>query len=311
MEHAFHTPILLEQVLEYFITDRAGIYVDTTLGGGGHGERILDLLDSKGKLVGIEADEDALRFAADRLQRFGSRAILIRANFSNLKSVLAERRIATISGLLLDLGISSYQIDYAGKGFSFRTDERLDMRMDKHQNLDAWTVVNQYSEKELADILWKYGEEKISRRIAKRINEFRREKSLNTTGELAGIVQSVVKSSFLNKSLARVFQAIRIEVNNELENLRKVLQDALDILNVGGRIVTISYHSLEDRIVKEFFKEEASALLHSRSKLLPDKTKVPRLKILTRKPIKPSSEEIQRNPRARSAKMRVAEKITD
>lgn len=195
------------------------------------------------------------------------------------------------------------------KGFSFRGNEKLDMRMDKRQALDAASVVNSYDEKALADIFFHFGEEKLSRKIARLIVRKRELKSIETTGELAAIVEQSVGGKFAVKSLARVFQAIRIEVNNELERLKSILQDAVNVLAVGGRIVVISYHSLEDRIVKQFFQSQASTRIPSGDKLIPDIALQPALKILMRKPITATTEEIERNPRARSAKLRAVEKI--
>lgn len=308
-ESTFHTPVLLQEVLRYLLTAPDGVYVDATLGGGGHAEAVLEKLGAKGMVVGIDVDLDAIAMAQSRLENFGRRAVLVQDNFRNLKAILAARRLQSVDGVLFDLGVSSFQLDEATKGFSFRADERLDMRMDRRQQLDARAVVNGYSEQELADLFWKYGEEKHARRIAKRILQTRTQRSINTTGELAEVVASAVGHRFLTKSLARVFQAIRIEVNNELDNLQQALNDAIDVVKPGGRIVVISYHSLEDRIVKQTLKMAAATTIPSGSKLVPDKPLQPRLAILTRKPITASSSEVAVNPRSRSAKLRAAEKL--
>jgi 16S rRNA (cytosine1402-N4)-methyltransferase len=309
MTYVYHTPVLLAETLQFLNPQPAGIYIDATVGSGGHAEAILNLLSERGKLIGIDADRDAIEFAANRLKRFGGRVTLVQENFRNMKSVLRDLKVDSIDGLLLDLGVSSHQLDEVGRGFSFRGDERLDMRMDKRQKLDAWIVTNRYPEKSLAEIFWKYGEERLSRRLATQIARHRAKKAVETTGALAEIVQSVVGTRFLTKALARVFQAIRIEVNKELENLEIGLHIGVNLLHTGGRVVVLSYHSLEDRIVKTMFKEEASGFLTSKTKLLPPAPNVAQLKILTKKPVVASREETLANPRARSAKLRAAEKI--
>jgi 16S rRNA (cytosine1402-N4)-methyltransferase len=308
-QSTFHTPVLLQEVLRYLLGVPDGVYVDATVGGGGHTTAILEKLGSKGMVIGIDADPDAIAVALSRLEDFGRRAVLVQDNFRNLKAILVARRLEHVDGVLFDLGVSSFQLDEATKGFSFRADERLDMRMDRRGRVDARAVVNEYSERELADLFWKYGEDRHARRMAKRIVQTRRQKSIDTTGSLATVIESVVGHRFLTKSLARVFQAIRIEVNNELENLQRALNDAIDVVKQGGRIVVISYHSLEDRIVKQTMKMAAATTIPSGSKLVPDKPLQPRLAILTKKPIGASRSEIAANPRARSAKLRAAEKL--
>ena len=306
---SYHTPVLREEVLTWLLTSADGIYVDATLGGGGHAESILQRLDPTGVLVGLDADPDAIRFATSRLSGYHERAPLVHNNFRDISAALAEKGIHHVRGILFDLGVSSYQLDEPSRGFSFRTDDQLDMRMDRTQTLDARTVVNYYEERELADVLWMYGEERASRSIARTIVRHRAVAPLQTTGELAAIVRSVVGERFLVKSLARVFQALRIEVNNELMNLETALTQAIPLLQSGGRIVVISYHSLEDRIVKDTFKREAVSIQPSGNKLVPDTILEPKLKILTKKPIGATEEECRINPRSRSAKLRVAEKI--
>jgi len=310
MMYVYHTPVLLAETLQFLNPQPAGIYIDATVGSGGHAEAILNLLSERGKLIGFDADRDAIEFATNRLKRFGSRVSLVQENFRNMKSILRDLKVDSIDGLLLDLGVSSHQLDEAERGFSFRGDERLDMRMDKQQKLDAWTVINHYPEETLAEIFWKYGEERSSRRLAAQVARYRVKKTIETTGALAEIVRPLVGARFLTKALSRVFQAIRIEVNEELKNLEIGLRDGVDILRAGGRIAVLSYHSLEDRIVKTIFKEEASGFFRSQGKLLPERPRTARLKILTKKPVVPSREETLANPRARSGKLRAAEKIT-
>jgi len=259
--------------------------------------------------MGLDLDEDALEFSKSRLAFFGERVIVVKENFRNIKSVLSQQSSRAVQGILLDLGVSSYQIDEPTKGFSFQTDEMLDMRMDRRQNVDAKHIVNQYDEQALVDILWMYGEEKHSRRIAKTIVQRRMEQSIETTGQLAALIEKTVGRQFLNKTLARVFQAIRIEVNNEMENLRQALKDCVDVLNPGGRLVIISYHSLEDRLVKYAFRAASAESIPSGNKIIPDTPLKPVLNMLTRKPVTASEEEKAVNPRSRSAKLRAAEKV--
>jgi 16S rRNA (cytosine1402-N4)-methyltransferase len=302
----FHLPVLCAEAVELLLASGAQRVVDGTTGGGGHAERICGLLPPEGKLVCFDADVEALNEARKRLARDLNRVMFVHSNFRNLKGKLQRLGIDTIDGLLLDLGVSSHQLDEGSRGFSFRADEPLDMRMDRRQPRDARDVVNTYTRERLADVLWHYGEERASRRIASRIVASR---PLETTGDLASAVRGAVGEKNLVKSLARVFQAIRIEVNDELGSLKQALADAVDLLNDRGRIVVISYHSLEDRIVKEFFKDESAVSIPSGHKLIPDAPKVSRLRILTRRPLEPGADEVMRNARARSARLRAAERI--
>lgn len=299
---------MLGETLEHLITERDGIYVDGTLGGGGHAEGICERLTGNGKLIGIDADADAIHEAGNRLRRFERSIHLVNDNTAHIAHILRSQNISTIHGLLLDLGVSSFQLDEASKGFSFRGDDRLDMRMDRRQTLDAYGVVNGYEEAELADVIFHYGEERASRRVARRIVERRTEAPIATTGQLAAIVQSVVGGKFATKSMARVFQAVRIEVNEELHRLKAILHDVLPFIAPGGRIVVISYHSLEDRIVKTFFNECAAEFIPSGNKFQPDTPRDPELKVLTKKPVEASDEEQRINSRSRSAKLRAAER---
>lgn len=309
MNNDFHTPVLAETAIQYILTVPDGIYVDGTLGGGGHAELLLVNASAHATLVGFDVDPSGLMFAQARLMRFGDRVRYLHDNFANLRTRLLGVNIERIHGLLLDLGMSSRHIDDPSRGFSFQVESRLDMRMDPRQSLDAQSVVGSFSQDQLADLFWKYGEERNSRSIARKIVSERQRKPIRTTTELAGIVEAAVGRKYLRQTLARVFQAIRIVVNNELENLETALHDVIDFLVPGGRIVVISYHSLEDRIVKEFFRTEARRSVSSGNKLIPDRPLEPRLRILTKKPIEADPKEIERNPRSRSAKLRAAERI--
>jgi 16S rRNA (cytosine1402-N4)-methyltransferase len=302
----YHKPVLVQKVLEYLITKKDGVYVDATLGGGGHSGKILEILLPTGVLIGIDADEDAINFSK---KRFGDKVCFIHGNFSHLSQLLSDIHISKVDGILFDLGISSYQIDVPEKGFSFRNEGYLDLRFDKRQSLDARTVINTYDEKRLVEIFFRYGEEKYSRRIANKIVTERTHENISQTSELVQVIRSVVGERFLNKTLARIFQAIRIEVNQELTALEAALTDAVKILNPGGRLVVISYHSLEDRIIKEIFKKNSISEIPSGNKLVPNFKVIPEIKILTKKPILPDEEELITNPRSRSAKLRSVEKL--
>jgi len=302
----FHEPVLCQAAIGYLLTDSSGMYVDGTVGGGGHAEAICRQFGARGRLICFDADADALVHARKHLQQFGDAVSFIHANVGLLRNELDVRGIDAVQGILLDLGVSSFQIDTPEKGFSFQTDGRLDMRFDRGQELSGYTVVNEYSETALESVIREYGEEKLSRRIARAITARR---PITKTGELRAAVSSVVGGRFLTKSLARVFQALRIEVNAELDNLRKALQGSIMKLMPGGRLVVISYHSLEDRIVKEFFRKESAAVIRSPHAYAPDEKRLPALRTLTRKPYVPQIQEVRHNPRARSAKMRAAERL--
>ncbi len=308
-EISYHTPVLLEETLSFLITPTRGIYIDATLGGGGHTEAILLRLGPEGRVVGIDADEDAISSATKRLVEYQTRFIARKGNFRDLRSIASEWQTQDIVGVLFDLGVSSHQLDDLSKGFSFHSESQLDMRMGREQLLDARRVVNEYSEERIAGLLWNYGEERNARKIARALVRARSVKSVESGKELARAVEEVVGERFLVKTLARVFQAIRIEVNDELESLKRGLSDAIHILVPGGRLAVISYHSLEDRIVKEAMKTAAATSDPNVSKFLPPTSLKPTLKILTKKYVGPGKSEIRTNPRARSAKLRVAEKL--
>lgn len=305
----YHIPVLRDEVLEFLRPPVDGCIVDGTVGGGGHAASILGKLSARGTLIGFDRDAEALREAGRTLRPFGDRVVLLHDNFSNIPRRLDELNIRQVDGILLDLGVSSHQINADARGFSFQRDCALDMRMDRSQRLDAAAIINTYDERRLTDILKNYGEEPDARRIVKYILAMRNQQPIRTTGELAAMIRQVGHPRFLTKTLARVFQALRIEVNGELHHLREGLNPMIDRLKPGGRIVVLSYHSLEDRIVKECFVAAAKRFAPSGTKLLPDIPLQPRLRIVTKKPVAASDAETARNPRARSAKLRAAERI--
>lgn len=308
-ESPYHTPVLRDEVLGFLQPSAGGVFIDGTVGGGGHAAAILDRLDAGGTLIGFDRDADALREAERRLHPGIHRVVLLHDNFSNIPRRLDELKIGQVNGILLDLGVSSRQIDAEARGFSFQRDGALDMRMDRSQALDASAVINTYDGRRLTALLSRYGEEPDARRIVQEILSVRTKQPIRTTGELAGLIRRVGHPRFLTKTLARVFQALRIEVNDELNHLSACISPLFGRLAAGGRMVVLSYHSLEDRIVKEAFAGAARRSIPSGTKLLPDIPVVPQARILTRKPVTPAADEISRNPRARSAKLRAAEKI--
>jgi 16S rRNA (cytosine1402-N4)-methyltransferase len=299
--------VLRDAALDNLLTPTGRVYVDGTLGGGGHAEEICRRMDPTATLICMDADEDAIQFAKKRLIALNRPVVFVHSNFKSLGLELRSRNIHFVDGLLLDLGVSSFQLDSPSRGFSFRSDGEIDMRLDTRQEKTGRNVVNEYSEQQLANVLWKYGDERNSRRIARAIV---RRRPIDSTGALCEAVRSATGERFLVKTLARVFQAIRIEVNDELGSLDRVLNDALPMLSPGGRMVVISYHSLEDRIVKDFFKMNSASVVRSGHKFVPDTITTPTLKTITRKPIIPDDEEVRRNPRARSARLRAAERLT-
>lgn len=304
----YHIPVLQKYAVGFLVTRYDGIYVDGTCGGGGHTQEILKRINKDARVIGIDQDEDAIRECKKVLSQDG-RCTVVKDNFLNIQSVLRSLHIQRIDGVLLDLGISSWQIDAPHRGFSYRIEGQLDMRMNSETQVSAMHIVNVYSREDLIDIFKKYGEEKNSHKIADAIFHTRSKKRITTTTELAEIIRPVTPARFHNKTLSRIYQALRIAVNNELENLQNALSEMMNVLQYGGRIVVISYHSLEDRIVKDFFKQEFIGCICPPRIPVCTCGKVRRLKILTSKPITPSYDEVKQNPRARSAKLRAAEKI--
>ena len=286
------------------------IYVDCTLGYAGHSKVILKK-NKKGWLYAFDQDIDAIEYSKKELSSIGTNFEIINSNFVNLKKELEKRGIKKVDGILFDLGVSSPQLDNSERGFSYHNDARLDMRMDKSNPLSAYEVVNNYSESELITIFFRYGEEKYSKSIARKIIEYRKEKSIETTLELVEIIKSGVPEKYKREThpAKRVFQAIRIEVNKELEVFEKALKDAIDILNVNGRICVITFHSLEDRICKDIFKKNSE--INKVFKALPNipNEYLPKLKVISK--ITPNKSEIDENNRSRSATLRIAEKIKE
>lgn len=288
-----------------------GVYADGTLGGGGHSEKILERLSDKGLLIGIDRDIEAIKAAKERLKNY-SNVIYENTNFKNIKEILQKNDIKNIDGAVLDLGVSSYQLDNADRGFSYIASSRLDMRMDTSASLDAYKVVNTYSEEELAKIFFEYGEEKFSRRIAAKIVEERAKKPIETTLELSELVKKCIPQKTVKKGshpAKRVFQAIRIEVNGELDILEGAINDFFDSLKSGGRLAIISFHSLEDRIVKNTFANLARGCVCPKDFPVCVCGQKPRGKIITKKAVVPTEDEIEFNKRSKSSKLRVIEKI--
>lgn len=302
-----HKPVMLKETMDYLINNKAGIYFDGTLGFGGHTKEILSHLNENGKVIATDVDSEALNFCREKFS--DERIKLYNFNFSKVDIISKLESIKSYDGIMADLGVSSYQLDNVDSGFTFRQDASLDLRMDKNLTLTAADIINSYPENELANIFYQFGEEKKSRIIASRISEQRVVKKFVTTFDLVKIIESLVPENFRVKTLSRIFQALRICVNNELENLKLFLTNSISLLKSGARIVIISYHSLEDRIVKDIFKYESIDCICPKDYPICKCDKVKRLKIITKKPLLPSKEEIAANRRSRSAKLRVAERI--
>jgi len=293
----FHQPVMADAVVSFFQLERGGDVIDATCGGGSHTYRIIQQMPEGGRILAIDRDTDAVEQTRKKLGQFINRITVIKGTFERLRELAREAGMTDVKGVLFDLGISSYQIDHPERGFSYRFEGPLDLRMDRHETLTAAEIVNGYDEARLSRILFELGEERNSRKIAAAIVSRRRKKTITTTRELAEVICSVTNPRWHNKTLARVFQALRLEVNRELELLESALEEAAEVLAPEGRLVVISYHSLEDRRVKNFLRGRASG-------------DCPDMKIITKKPVVPEKEEVKINPRARSAKMRVGEKLS-
>jgi len=306
-----HVPVLLNECIECLNIKEGGIYVDGTLGGGGHSSCVLKRLNNTGKLIGIDRDSEALAHTSERLKEY-SNVMYVKDNHENIKNILIDLGIEDVDGILLDLGVSSYQLDEPSRGFSYMHDAPLDMRMNKDQEFTAYDVVNKYSEERLADIFFNYGEEKYSKSIARKIVDVRKTREIQTTYELVDVIKSAIPAKARNEKqhpAKRVFQAIRIEVNGELVELENAICDAVMSLKTGGRLLIITFHSLEDRIVKKTFEN-----LQGKCTCPSDFPKCvcgfkSYGKVITKKPIIATDEELDKNPRSRSAKLRVFERV--
>lgn len=304
-----HTPVLLEECLTALNIKPDGVYVDGTLGGGGHSGEILKRLTT-GRLIAFDKDQDALSATCKKLQKYSEHITYIKDDFKNMYEDILNLGVTGVDGILLDLGVSSYQIDTAERGFSYRFDSRLDMRMDRESKLSAYEVVNNYSKEDLIRILYNYGEESFSKAIVNKILESRAEKPIETTGELTRLIESAVPKKFWPRgSVAKkTFQAIRIEVNGELEGLEEAINKMIDLLNPSGRLAIITFHSLEDRIVKNVFKEHSVDCICDKTLPFCVCNHVSDAIMVNRKPIEASSEELKNNSRSSSAKLRILQK---
>ena len=303
-----HIPVLYDEVLAGLEIRSGGHYIDATVGAAGHAVGILQASAPHGQLLGLDADLEAISFAQQVLRRFGDRVALRAANFRHLRDMALALGFEQVDGILLDLGLSSRQLQVADRGFSFRRDGPLDMRMDRRQGQTAADLVNHLSEAELASLLWRLGEERHARRIAGAIIA---ERPLTTTGELAGIVARTVGRREKIHPATRTFQALRIAVNDELAAITQVLPQGRDLLRPGGRLAVISFHSLEDRLVKQFYRQEAKDCICPPEAPICVCEHRATLRIVTRKPVRPTADEITRNPRSRSARLRIAERLAE
>ncbi len=305
----YHIPVLYYETLDNLVLNPNGIYVDCTLGGGGHSEGILERLSDKGRLIAIDQDQVAIDYASKRLERFKGKFQIFKDNFSNIESVIYLAGYEKVDGILMDIGVSSKQLDDGERGFSYKYNARLDMRMNRDNPLSAYEVINEYEEKELARIIYEYGEERHSRRIARAIVQKRAEKPIETTDDLVGIILSCVRGKHKKHPAKKTFQAIRIEVNKELDVLKKTIDSAVELLNPKGRLAIITFHSLEDRMVKNEFRDLAKDCECPSEIPICVCSKESKVKVITRKPIEPGKEELEENNRAHSSKLRVCERL--
>ena len=308
-----HYSVLLKETIENLNIKEDGIYVDGTTGGGGHALQVVKRLSDKGRFFGIDQDDAAIAAATERLAAYAEKVMLIRSNYCRMKEVLSEYGVEKVDGIVLDLGVSSYQLDTEERGFSYRFDTPLDMRMDRRQSLTAKDIVNGYPERELYRIIRDYGEDQFAKNIAKHIVQAREKKEIVTTGELAEIIKGAIPAKFRQSGhpAKQTFQAIRIECNRELEVLRDSLDMMIDLLNPGGRLCIITFHSLEDRLVKSAFKKAENPCTCPPEFPVCVCGKKPRGKVISRKPILPGEEELAENSRSKSAKLRVFEKAEE
>ena len=303
-----HTPVLLNESVDYLVTKKDGVYFEGTLGFGGHTDEILKRLGKNGSIVSTDVDLNAFNYCKDKFKG-EDRIKLYNFNFSLIDVIAKIESLEFFDGILADLGVSSFQLDNAAAGFSYSINSMLDLRLDKSLRKTAADFINHESEEKIANVIFEYGEEKNSRKIARQISEARKAKRIDTTDELKKIISSVTNPKYLTKTLSRVFQALRIYVNDELGALKSFLNNSVPVLQKGGRLVVISYHSLEDRIVKDFFKYESLSCVCPPHVPICTCGKIKRLNIISKKPISPSDLEITNNKRSRSAKLRVAERV--
>ena len=302
-----HIPVMVPEILKFLEVSSGGRYIDCTLGEGGHSKSLLEASNPGGEVLGIDADHEAIEVSKNRLEEYGERFIYDNSNFKNIKKIAMKSKFVPCHGILFDLGVSSLQLDKESRGFSFRRKAPLDMRFSINQTLTAKDVLNTFSESEISDILYQYGEERQSRKIAKLIIENR---PLSNADELSDLIKKNIRqTNYKINPSTKTFQALRIYINEELNSLSQALEQSLEILGVGGRMAVISYHSLEDRIVKNFFKKESKYCICPPNIPECDCGHFPKLKIITKKPVSPSQSEIDANKRSRSAKLRVVERI--
>ena len=307
----YHIPVLYYETLDNLVKNPDGIYIDCTLGGGSHSEGILERLSDKGLLISIDQDTNAIEYSKKRLEKFGSKWKVFKGNFENIDTIAYMAGVDKVDGILMDIGVSSKQLDDPERGFSYRYDVKLDMRMNTDQKISAYDVVNTYSEEELSKIIFEYGEERHARKIAKLIVEERKSSPIEKTSDLIALIKRAYPERASKHPAKKTFQAIRIEVNRELEVLENAMSKAVELLKVGGRLAIITFHSLEDRIVKNTFKDLATACKCPKDIPICVCGGVKKFEIITKKPIIPIDDELKNNNRAHSSKLRILERILD
>ena len=307
----YHIPVLYYETLDNLVINPDGIYIDCTLGGGSHSEGILERLSDKGLLISIDQDTNAIEYSKKRLEKFGSKWKVFKGNFENIDTITYMAGIDKVDGILMDIGVSSKQLDDPERGFSYRYDVKLDMRMNTEQKISAYDVVNTYSEEQLSKIIFEYGEERHARKIAKLIVEERKSSPIEKTSDLIALIKRAYPERASKHPAKKTFQAIRIEVNRELEVLENAMSKAVELLKVGGRLAIITFHSLEDRIVKNKFKDLATACKCPKDIPICVCGGVKKFEIITKKPIIPIDDELKNNNRAHSSKLRILERIFD
>ena len=307
----YHIPVLYYETLDNLVINPDGVYIDCTLGGGSHSEGILERLSDKGLLISIDQDSNAIEYSKKRLEKFGPKWKVFKGNFENIDTIAYMAGVDKVDGILMDIGVSSKQLDDPERGFSYRYDVKLDMRMNTEQKISAYDVVNTYSEEQLSKIIFEYGEERYARKIAKLIVEERKSFPIEKTSDLIALIKRAYPERSSKHPAKKTFQAIRIEVNRELEVLENAMSKAVELLKVGGRLAIITFHSLEDRIVKNKFKDLATACKCPKDIPICVCGGVKKFEIITKKPIIPVDDELKNNNRAHSSKLRILERILD